>query len=96
MGGVPDSVATVNLGGEAVPRSLADKVYALPGVERLYNVYGPSEDTTFSTWALIDRTERAPSFTQSTHCMPTEASRRQSGQAGRSHRVQRSRVGRSG
>ncbi len=62
LGGVPDSVVTVNLGGEAVPRSLADRVYALPGVERLYNVYGPSEDTTFSTWALIDRTERAPSI----------------------------------
>src|SRR5689334_3652580 len=41
------------------------------------------------------RTERAPSFTQSTHCMPTEASRRHSGHIGRSHLVQSSRVGRS-
>ena len=59
MGGVPSSVVTVNLGGEAVPRALADRVYAEPGIERLYNVYGPSEDTTFSTWALIERASRA-------------------------------------
>ena len=63
MGGVPSSVVTVNLGGEAVPRALADRVYAEPGIERLYNVYGPSEDTTFSTWALIERESgRAPSI----------------------------------
>ena len=62
-GGVPSSVVTVNLGGEAVPRALADRVYAQPGIERLYNVYGPSEDTTFSTWALIEReSPRAPSI----------------------------------
>ena len=62
-GGVPSSVVTVNLGGEAVPRALADRIYAQPGIERLYNVYGPSEDTTFSTWALIEReSPRAPSI----------------------------------
>ncbi len=62
-GGVPASVVTVNLGGEAVQRALADRIYAEPGIERLYNVYGPSEDTTFSTWALIEReSERAPSI----------------------------------
>ncbi len=62
-GGVPASVVTVNLGGEAVQRALADRIYAEPGIERLYNVYGPSEDTTFSTWALIEReSERSPSI----------------------------------
>ena len=61
--GVPASVVTVNLGGEAVQRALADRIYAEPGIARLYNVYGPSEDTTFSTWALIEReSERAPSI----------------------------------
>ena len=46
-----------------MPRALADRVYAQPGIERLYNVYGPSEDTTFSTWALIEReSPRAPSI----------------------------------
>ncbi len=61
MGALPPSVVTVNLGGEPVPRELADRIYAQAGIERLHNVYGPSEDTTFSTWELIERrSQRAP------------------------------------
>ncbi len=53
-GGVPQSVRTVNLGGEPLRRSLAGEVYAAASVERLYNLYGPSEDTTYSTWLLVE------------------------------------------
>ncbi|HVR99815.1 MAG TPA: amino acid adenylation domain-containing protein [Thermoanaerobaculia bacterium] len=60
---LPDSLVTVNLAGEALARSLADRIYERPGVERLYNLYGPSEDTTYSTWALVERaSERGPSI----------------------------------
>jgi amino acid adenylation domain-containing protein len=55
LGALPPSVRTVNLAGEALPRALADQVHALPGVERLYNLYGPSEDTTYSTFAEVER-----------------------------------------
>jgi amino acid adenylation domain-containing protein len=55
LGALPDSVRTINLAGEALQRPLADQVYAQPGVERLYNLYGPSEDTTYSTFALAER-----------------------------------------
>ncbi|GAA1392286.1 hypothetical protein GCM10009613_36620 [Pseudonocardia kongjuensis] len=41
-------------------------------------------------------TAREDCARQSTQCWPTDAGRRHSGQAGRSHRVQRSPVGRSG
>ena len=51
--GLPPSVRTVNLAGEPIPPSLADAVHALPRGVRLYNLYGPSEDTTYSTWTLI-------------------------------------------
>ena len=51
---VPSTVRVVNLAGEALTRSLADAVYA-GGVERLYNLYGPSEDTTYSTWSQVSR-----------------------------------------
>ncbi|MFB8059868.1 amino acid adenylation domain-containing protein [Kitasatospora purpeofusca] len=54
-GGLPDGVRVVNLAGEALPRHLADKVHARPGVERLYNLYGPTEDTVYSTWSLVAR-----------------------------------------
>ncbi|MFF2348533.1 amino acid adenylation domain-containing protein [Kitasatospora sp. NPDC058115] len=54
-GGLPGTVRVVNLAGEALPRHLADKVYAQPRVERLYNLYGPTEDTVYSTWSLVTR-----------------------------------------
>ncbi len=58
LGALPPSVRTVNLAGEALPRGLADQVHALPTVERLYNLYGPSEDTTYSTFAEVERRSR--------------------------------------
>ncbi|WP_162002639.1 non-ribosomal peptide synthetase, partial [Streptomyces sp. CB01881] len=57
-GGLPGGVRVVNLAGEALPRHLADQVYAQPQVERLYNLYGPTEDTVYSTWSLVGRDER--------------------------------------
>ncbi|HEY7766596.1 amino acid adenylation domain-containing protein, partial [Longimicrobium sp.] len=50
-GGIPPGVKTVNLGGEPLRAELVDALYA-QGVERVYDLYGPSEDTTFSTYAL--------------------------------------------
>ncbi|HRC84670.1 MAG TPA: AMP-binding protein, partial [Thermoanaerobaculia bacterium] len=54
-GQVPGSVATVCLAGEPLTRVLADGVYSLPQVARLWNLYGPSEDTTYSTEHLVAR-----------------------------------------
>src|SRR5262249_34846800 len=63
LAALPPAVRTVNLAGEALPRALADQVYAQPGVERLYNLYGPSEDTTYSTFARVERRSgRAPAI----------------------------------
>ena len=53
QGAVPGSVKTVNLGGEPLRGVLARQVHALGTVERLLNLYGPSEDTTFSTVAEV-------------------------------------------
>ena len=52
---LPASVCTVNLAGEPLTRALVDAVYATPTVRRVFNLYGPSEDTTYSTWALVPR-----------------------------------------
>jgi amino acid adenylation domain-containing protein len=49
--GLPAGVRTVTLGGEPLPQELVDALYAR-GVERVYDLYGPSEDTTFSTASL--------------------------------------------
>jgi len=55
MGGVPESVATVNLAGEALPDALVEEIYATTKAERVYNLYGPTEDTTYSTFTLVRR-----------------------------------------
>ncbi len=60
---LPVGVRVVNLAGEPLPRPLADRIYATGGVERVLNLYGPSEDTTYSTCGLIvPRGEREPSI----------------------------------
>ncbi|HET7462073.1 MAG TPA: amino acid adenylation domain-containing protein, partial [Longimicrobium sp.] len=46
-GGIPASVKTLNLGGEALPNALAQGLYALESVEKVGNLYGPTEDTTY-------------------------------------------------
>ncbi|MFL6335978.1 MAG: amino acid adenylation domain-containing protein [Pyrinomonadaceae bacterium] len=55
MRGLPASVRTVNLAGEALPRRLVRQLYELGHVEHVYNLYGPSEDTTYSTYTRVSR-----------------------------------------
>ena len=62
MKAVPASARTVCLAGEALPASLAAAVYAEPTIEKLYNLYGPTEDTTYSTFTLVPRDGRAPTI----------------------------------
>src|SRR5439155_14542733 len=50
---VPRSVATVNLAGEVLEAALVQQVYGVGSVERVINLYGPSEATTYSTYAWI-------------------------------------------
>ena len=49
--GVPSSVQTVNLAGEPLPNSLVQRVYRESNVACVWNLYGPSETTTYSTYA---------------------------------------------
>ena len=52
---LPGSVRTVNLAGEALSAELAAEVYAASAAEQVFNLYGPSEDTTYSTFACVER-----------------------------------------
>ncbi|HYG64900.1 MAG TPA: amino acid adenylation domain-containing protein, partial [Thermoanaerobaculia bacterium] len=54
MGAVPPSVRTVNLAGEPLRNALAQRLYGLGTVERVWNLYGPTEDTTYSTGVLVE------------------------------------------
>ncbi len=46
---VPQGVLTVNLAGEALKRSLVQAIYQQTTVQTVRNLYGPTEDTTYST-----------------------------------------------
>jgi amino acid adenylation domain-containing protein len=58
-GNLGASIRTVNLAGEPLPRALADRIYETSTVENVWNLYGPSEDTTYSTAARIPRNSAA-------------------------------------
>ncbi len=57
-GPLPSSIRTVALAGEPLPAALVDSLYGLGTVERVFDLYGPTEDTTYSTCAL--RVQGAP------------------------------------
>ncbi|OHW38917.1 non-ribosomal peptide synthetase [Pseudomonas sp. 06C 126] len=49
-GQIPESVRIINLAGEPLKQSLVDSLYQQPSIKQVYDLYGPSEDTTYSTW----------------------------------------------
>ncbi len=49
-GQIPPSVRIINLAGEPLKQGLVDALYQQATVEHVYDLYGPSEDTTYSTW----------------------------------------------
>ena len=54
LGRLPASIRTVNLGGEPLKGSLVrGDLRQLPDVERVVNLYGPSEDTTFTSFSVV-------------------------------------------
>ncbi|WP_139158738.1 non-ribosomal peptide synthetase, partial [Pseudoalteromonas amylolytica] len=50
LNAIPASVKTINLAGEPLSNRLVDKIYSMTAVEDVYDLYGPSEDTTYSTF----------------------------------------------
>jgi amino acid adenylation domain-containing protein len=59
-GSLPATVTTANLAGEALPAELVHRLHRQPGVARVYNLYGPTEDTTYSTAARLERGAAGP------------------------------------
>ncbi len=55
---VPESVLTVNLAGEALSAKLVEEIYEGSRARRVVNLYGPSEDTTYSTIEEVARGSR--------------------------------------
>ncbi|MGD9851497.1 MAG: amino acid adenylation domain-containing protein [Nitrospirales bacterium] len=49
---LPLSVRVINLAGEPLRTALVQQLYMEPGIQKVYDLYGPSETTTYSTMAL--------------------------------------------
>ncbi|ALI10861.1 MULTISPECIES: non-ribosomal peptide synthase/polyketide synthase [Pseudomonas] len=54
---IPASTRVVNLAGEPLKQGLVQRIFDHSDVQRLCNLYGPSETTTYSTWVSMDRAE---------------------------------------
>lgn len=60
--GIPKQVNTVNLAGEPLSNQLAQQLYQ-QNIQYVFNLYGPSEDTTYSTYALVEiGTSKSPAI----------------------------------
>jgi amino acid adenylation domain-containing protein len=63
MNGLPTSVRVINLAGEPLSKTLVQQIYQQKTIEKVFNLYGPSEDTTYSTFALIEKdSDKSPSI----------------------------------
>ncbi len=58
--GVPTSVRIVNLCGEPLQNVLAQRIYQRETIQQVFNLYGPTEDTVYSTVALVKRGASKP------------------------------------
>jgi amino acid adenylation domain-containing protein len=55
MRSIPASVTTINLAGEPLANSLVQAIYEQESVQAVLNLYGPSEDTTYSTYVRLNK-----------------------------------------
>ena len=49
---IPPTVQTINLAGELLTTTLVDQLYASTAAQRVYDLYGPTECTTYATYTL--------------------------------------------
>jgi len=52
---IGSNVHSINMAGEPLKKSTVDAIFESTNVERVCNLYGPSETTTYSTWVSMER-----------------------------------------
>ena len=58
INGLPVSVRTLNLAGEPLQHQLVQQIYQNDAIQKVLNLYGPSEDTTYSTFSLVKKEDK--------------------------------------
>ncbi|TCP57968.1 amino acid adenylation domain-containing protein [Tumebacillus sp. BK434] len=51
---IPPNVTTVVLCGEPLKRAVVQRLHDVPTLQNIYNIYGPTEDTVYSTFAKME------------------------------------------
>jgi amino acid adenylation domain-containing protein/non-ribosomal peptide synthase protein (TIGR01720 family) len=60
---LPASAYVVNLAGEPLQKRLVQQLYDRKTIKQVFNLYGPTEDSTYSTWDLMKRdTHESPTI----------------------------------
>jgi amino acid adenylation domain-containing protein len=63
LNAIPPTAKTIVLAGEPLKKQLVDILYQQDTIEQIFNLYGPSEDSTYSTWFLVEKgTSRSPAI----------------------------------
>ena len=63
LNAIPPNAKTIALAGEPLKKQLVDILYQQDTIEQIFNLYGPSEDSTYSTWFLVEKgTSRSPAI----------------------------------
>ncbi len=52
---IPGSVQIINLAGEPCSLQLVQELYQISSLRQVFNIYGPTEDTVYSTFTLLSR-----------------------------------------
>ena len=60
LGWTPDTIRTINLAGEPLPRRLAEKIFKANPKVALFNLYGPTETTVYSTYSRVLKSDERP------------------------------------
>ena len=49
---IPSTAKTINLAGELLEQKTVERLYKIKTIKKVFDLYGPSEDTTYSTFIL--------------------------------------------
>ena len=60
LGWVPEATRAALLAGEVLPKKIVDQVFDCTNIEKVWNLYGLSEDTSYTTAALMEKGKDNP------------------------------------
>lgn len=60
LGWIPEATKAALLAGEVLPEKIVDQVFECTNIEKVWNLYGLSEDTSYTTAALMEKGKSSP------------------------------------